>query len=142
MIDHRVRVPWVIAAAIAIHILWGLTLLFKPEAGGATALHTLNSMGPTVLPIFLIAVGSLAIIGLSRRNRSVYDSIWLAPQQIAMFVSLGDAAAAVTLGRYADGTPSPRAHIFVDQLPTMVFTIAHAMAVLDGYTGLLWKRLR
>ena len=142
MNGHHAKFPRVIQAAIAIHVVWGVTLFLKPEAGGATALHTLARMGPTALPVFLVAIGALAAVGLARERRTKSDSIWIAPQQIAMFFSLGDAVAAVILGRYADGTTSPRAHIFVDQLPTMVFTLAHAVAVLDVYAGVLWTRVK
>jgi len=51
-------VGWIIWYAIALHVVWGLTLLFEPAAGNITAIHLI----PQQFVLMMSAFGAIAAI--------------------------------------------------------------------------------
>jgi hypothetical protein len=127
----KVRPVAIIWCAIALHVLWGVLLLFSGDALGATALHAFAGMPRLLTAAILFAVAALAAVGVSLRGPRRLTLALLLPQQAVLTISAMSAVMAVISSRYGDGVPRPWYFILADQAPVILTMVLHTIAVIQ-----------
>ena len=139
----RTRVRWILWFPIALHLAWGVVLLWAPEAVRATPIYHLWQWTPfrsvPLLAAMLLGVSVLAGIGLLRGGvPRGWDCALILPQQAFLFLSAAGCITAVWAGHYPDGTVVSRAHLFADQWWEVPLAALHFMGFLDLYFWQAW----
>lgn len=127
-----------IALIAAMHLYWGVLLLFSAAPLKATPLSVFaRHASPHALigvALILVAVAALVALRLESGRRTL---LWLAPQQMVLIGSAGAVLRATLTQQYADLTVVAGGwkHISTDQTPVIVLMLAHlaALRALHGF---------
>jgi hypothetical protein len=120
--------------AIALHWIWGVTLLSSNSPLGVTAIASIVDVGmasnKTAAFLYLV-VSVLAAIAM-------WTPKWVSipliiPQSLMLVLSAWGAAGAMAAGSFADGVVRPQAFLVADQAPAILAAIFHTMAVFQVY---------
>ena len=120
--------PYLMLIFVAVaHIVQGVALLWSPAAAGATPVAFVVRLFPTpwLAGVAFVVVGLVAVGSVMLRW-----SWWcVLPQQGFLILAAFAACQAMWLGKYADGTAIPSAHIVADQLWVVLAALFHPIAV-------------
>lgn len=133
---------WILWYAIIIHYIWGGILVATTRAmetaGLADILRVFNNQ--KVAGGVLLISSTLAIYGLTRKERGPLALACLIPQQALMILSAVSALTCIVVSRYADGVVRPRDFIVIDQSPAIVAALCHTVALVDyHFIGRKWR---
>lgn len=143
------RRNWIVAAAVVVHAIWGIVLLWSPAPLHTTplgAIHAIplfqNRWIAAAIYIGASVIASIPVVRPQLDTRFV-GLMTAIPQQFLLMVSFFTAVLAIFRGQYPDGyVPdaygSPRMFIFVDQLWPMVGMVSHSLSLIDWYW---WSRV-
>jgi hypothetical protein len=126
----------IITYAVMLHIVWAVLLMLgHAEILNITAIHAFTKYIPTqnvyVHATIFIVVGGAAGIGLLL-NIERFDKlalVLLLPQQVLLIISAEGAVSAMINSAFADGVIRPRPFLIADQLPIVLATVLHTMAL-------------
>lgn len=127
MIRNTKFVVWF---AICLHWVWGTLLLMTPAPQGVTAISTMVNLGMVSAPnlgMFYLLIALLAAVGLAAPKYIGY--IFIAPQQIALFIAAYGAINAMQSGTFADGVIRPTAFLVADQMPIILLAVFHLICI-------------
>jgi hypothetical protein len=127
----------IITYAVLLHLVWSFLFLTGHSAIlNITAIHSFTKYIPTEDPyihglIFLI-VGVFAGVGTMWKGESnkMIGLLLLIPQQILLLISAQGAVDAMVLSAFADGVIRPREFLIADQMPVVLATVLHTVALL------------
>jgi hypothetical protein len=120
---------WAVLGGAVMHYVWGVTLLLSADPTGVTPVHTLAEFfGPTLAPS-LIAVATLALVGVLWSKGVITALLCAGPQQFFMLLTALGVLSAVASGAYADGVVRGQLFILADQTPTLVITALHTVVI-------------
>ena len=127
------RPSWIIWYSVALHVIWGVILIVSRDRLITTPTHIIPGPYQFLSGIMLLTVGLSAGVGQLSGHRH-YGLLALFPQQFIMLLSAGSALRNVIVGSYSDGyIPAHSPHLFIltDQLPTILASLFHTIAVLE-----------
>jgi hypothetical protein len=128
------RRNWMMIYALVLHGVWGLQLMFSEAPLRTTALGDFPIRNPYLAGLALLAVTGMAWVGVHRASDlSLRGFALVLPQQFLLMMSSFTAMTCVAHGSYWDGTVVPRAHLFADQLPSILAMLLHTGALVDWF---------
>ena len=140
----RLRIPWIIIYAVALHLIWAGTMFADESAIFSTAPSGLSDIFGTRFGAASAVLGAALLAGwaLWRGKVDTVSLLALLPQQMILILSAAAAAEAIWGSQFADGVVRPRAFILTDQIPAVLIAIAHTAAILDIHMkgGFPWRR--
>lgn len=123
--------PWIIWYAIALHWIWGATLLSTSVPLGVTAISTVIHLGlvsGSMAGVFFLIVAAVAVIGVLAPKP--VGAIFLIPQTCVLWLAAYGALHAMFRGSFADGVIRPVSFLLTDQAPAVLAAAFHTLAVI------------
>ena len=144
MIKRSWRINWIVVAAIVVHGLWGLILLFDSSPLHTTPLGHLPIKHHVGAGIFLLLVSVSAAVPIfkPKLDTTIWGLVLTMPQQWLLMSSVFTAIVSAWAGKYPDGyVPNqwgnPHLFIVVDQLWPIIGMTCHTLSLCDWYW---WSR--
>ena len=145
MMDSRfaVKVPWIVWAAIFLHVTWGVLLLIDDQAANCTPIaHSLSWVqSPGLLASIYFAASGLALLGATVDIGFMPALICILPQQFVLMFSSVGAMLAIYNSQFPDLVVRSRSFIAADQSIEIIVAIFHTISVVDGFYGDYVKHL-
>lgn len=126
---------WMVGIAIALHVLWGVILLFSAAPLGATPVHVYAGLPHALAGLLFLFVAAVAALGVLRLPSGWPEVLALLPQQAVLSVSAYGALQAIVVKHYGDGVVRPRLFILADQSPAILVMLLHTAAILAIAAG-------
>ncbi len=117
---------------VLLYLFWGIILLFSPNAMGATVMGIFkdNNISNISLSFIFICSALMTFFGLFLKN-SVMSLIFCFPQQLLLLFNSLSCVVCIFKQQYADGVERSFSFILADQIPFVLATFIHFMALLD-----------
>lgn len=125
-------IPLTICVAIAMHLIWSVSLGVDPSGMGVTAISMLQAVPGVNYVIAALIFGTvafLATIGLIMREPAL-RVMFILPQQVTLWFSFVGVAHAVWVGHFASGYVASPLYLLMDQVPVVLIAIGHTAALL------------
>ena len=130
------RTNWLVVMGIALHLSWGVILLFSDAPLKTTPLGAFFLRDHYAAAVWFLSIAAVAAVGHRIRSGGsrasmMLPAVLLAPQQFSLMASAGTAVWCVVQGHYFDMEPRPRMFILSDQLVIILTMICHTAALID-----------
>ena len=126
------RAKWILIYGVLLYFIWSILLFCSPEPMNTTVMGIFreNGISNIVMAVMFLLSSILTFIGLFFKN-SVMSLIFCFPQQILLLLNSLSCLICIFRQEYSDGVTRPFAFILTDQLPFILLSIVHFLALLD-----------
>ena len=134
--------PWIIWAAILIHLIWGVGGLIDPTGTIVSVAYRPPAIYPFSHSVFVwiyLGVAAAATFGMIAERKHIG---WVLPQQFVLMGSLFSGLSIVASGISITGVETSRWALLANQAPNGSLVIFHTLALLELYGGFEWIRSR
>jgi hypothetical protein len=135
---NRYLIVWY---AIILHWIQGILLVLDDSAGWVTSTSHVREwmhLTPDALGLIYITVGSFAALSLLLLARfSIWRMVVLVPQQFFLVLAALGAVDAMWNSQFADGVVRSQFFIVADQIPIVIATALHSLALVDSRVAMI-----
>ena len=134
------KIVWILLYVTALHLLWGVLLMFAESPSRALSLAYLDAhLGRTALSVMLILASVCSLFAaqqdMAHRLRGV---LLLMPQQLLLTASSGSIIYAAAVRATPALQAADPALILASQGSVVLLTIFHALAIFWAFGGEEW----
>ncbi len=117
--------------AIALHMVWGISLLFSMSPAKVSGLSILYSAFPNryLLAGVLFTACGIAFVGL-RYFHDIKTLFCLVPQQVLLLAAAYGVLLVIYQGHFADGTVRDRYFLITDKLGIVLIAVFHTFSLM------------
>ena len=139
----KFQIPYAVVGGVILFWYWSVALLISTAPLDTTPMYIWKVLADAlglaaqigrapIIAAMLFVVGAMTMRGLLMAELHAGHK-WMLPQNIILLIQAMGCVIFANAGHYADGTPSPTAHIYADQMPFIIAVAAHTLNVVDVF---------